>query len=62
MTEFKTEITERVTLLSEQTAILIKQNAENTVKLDTLLENQSSIHEIIGRHDVELINLKRKIG
>ncbi|MDF2986101.1 MAG: hypothetical protein K0R50_1611, partial [Eubacterium sp.] len=44
----------------EQTAILTEFRTEANMKLDKLVEDNRSIHEIIGRHEVDITTLKRK--
>ena len=44
----------------EQTAQLIEFRNEVNLKLDNILEDNKSIHEILGEHEVSIRTLRRK--
>jgi archaellum component FlaC len=44
----------------EQTAILTEFRTDTNMKLDYLLEQNTAMHEIIGRHEIAITMLKRK--
>lgn len=44
----------------DQTAILTEFRTETNQKLDNLIEENVSIHEIVGRHEVAISTLKRR--
>lgn len=44
----------------EQTAVLTEFRTDTNMKLDYLLEGNKSIHEIIGRHEVDITSLRRR--
>lgn len=45
----------------DQTAVLTEFRTESNIKLDNLLEDNKSIHEIVGRHEVSITTLKRRV-
>jgi regulator of replication initiation timing len=46
----------------DYTAVLTEFRTEANMKLDSLSDENKSIYEIIGRHEVEISTLKRKAG
>lgn len=44
----------------DQTEMLTEFRTEAIIKLDKLMEDNRSFHEIIGRHEVDIATLKRK--
>ncbi|CAH0119247.1 hypothetical protein PAE9249_01746 [Paenibacillus sp. CECT 9249] len=49
-----------INAIFEQTANLIEFRSEATSKLETIIEDQKSIHEILGEHEVSIRTLRRK--
>ena len=45
----------------DQTAVLTEFRTESNMKLDNLLEDNKSIHEIVGRHEVSITTLNRRV-
>jgi len=44
----------------EQTAILTEFRAEANMKLDSIIEDNKSIHEMLGEHEISIRTLRRK--
>ena len=45
----------------EQTAQLVEFRTEVNIKLDNIIEDNKSIHEMLGEHEVSIRTLKRKV-
>jgi hypothetical protein len=50
----------KIDAIFEQTARLTEYHEETTLKLDLIIEDQKSIYEIIGEHEVAIRTLRRK--
>lgn len=50
----------KLNAVHEQTAVLTEFKTETSMKLDYLLDNHRAIHEVIGRHEIEITALKKK--
>ena len=46
--------------ISEQTATLTEFRTEINEKFDTMIENQKSLFEMYGEHEVEIRNIRRR--
>ena len=46
--------------ISGQTATLTEFRTEFNEKVDTLIENQKSLFEMYGKHEVEIRNIRRR--
>jgi regulator of replication initiation timing len=58
-TEFDSLVV-KIDTIFEQTARLSEYHEETTLKLDLIIEDQKSIHEIIGEHEVANRTLRRR--
>ncbi len=54
------EIKNQLNAVYEQTANLTEFRTESNSKLDALIENNKSIHEILGEHEISIRTLRRK--
>jgi hypothetical protein len=67
MSEFKQQTTEKLDRIEKrqevifsQTAILTEFRTEVNEKLDEMAASQESISEILGRHEVQIMNLRKR--
>jgi archaellum component FlaC len=51
---------EKVETIFEQTATLTEYRVETISKLDAIMEDQQSVHEVLGHHEVRIRTLIRK--
>lgn len=54
------ELKEKVNAIYDQTAVLTEFRTETNLKLDNIIEDNKSIHEILGEHEVAIRTLQRK--
>lgn len=54
------KVENKLDAVQEQTAFLTEFRTEANMKLDNLIDENSAIHEIIGRHEIAISILKRK--
>ena len=53
-------IDKEIQAISNQTAILTEFKTEVNEKLGTLLEDNKSMYEVIGEHEISIRSLRRK--
>ncbi|GAB7386198.1 hypothetical protein BSNK01_00330 [Bacillaceae bacterium] len=51
----------KVEIIFSQTANLTEYHQETTFKLDAIRDDQKSIHEILGEHEVYIRTLRRRV-
>ncbi len=49
-----------VSIIKNQTAILTEFRTETNTKLNAIIEDNKSIHELLGEHEVSIRTLRRK--
>jgi predicted nuclease with TOPRIM domain len=54
------ELARKIDVVCEQTAILTEFKSEVSDKLDTIIEDNKSIQEILGEHEIAIRTLRRK--
>lgn len=52
----------RMDAVYEQTAELLEFKTEMTEKIDTIINDNKSLQEIIGEHEIAIRSLRRKLG
>jgi len=55
------EIKKELKAITEQTADLTEFREETNVKLDTIIEENEILKELIGKHEVDIRRLQRRI-
>ena len=58
--EGQKRIENKLDAVYEQTAILTEFRTEANMKLDSLIEDNKSIHEMLGEHEISIRTLRRK--
>ena len=58
--EGQSRMEKKLDAVFEQTAWLTEFRTEANMKLDNLIEDNKSIHEILGEHEVSIRTLRRK--
>ena len=59
--EGQREIKKELKAITEQTADLTEFREETNVKLDTIIEENEILKELIGKHEVDIRRLQRRI-
>ena len=59
--EGQREIKKELKAITEQTAILTEFREETNAKLDTIIEENDIFKELIGKHEVDIRRLQRRI-
>ena len=55
------EMKRELKAINEQTAILTEFREESNTKLDTIIEENDILKELIGKHEVDIRRLQRRI-
>ncbi len=58
--EGQKRIENKLDAVYDQTAILTEFRTEANMKLDSLIEDNKSIHEMLGEHEISIRTLRRK--
>ena len=58
--EGQKRIENKLDAVYEQTAILTEFRTEVNMKLDSLIEDNKSIHEMLGEHEISIRTLRRR--
>ncbi|OPX44907.1 chromosome partition protein Smc [Ruminiclostridium hungatei] len=58
--EGQNRIENKLAAVYDQTAILTEFRTEANMKLDSLIEDNKSIHEMLGEHEISIRTLRRK--
>lgn len=59
--EGQNRIEKKLDAVYDQTAILTEFRTEANMKLDSIIEDNKSIHEVLGEHEIAIRTIKRKI-
>lgn len=58
--EGQNRIEKKLDAVYEQTAVLTEFRTEANMKLDNIIEDNKSIHEILGEHEISIRTLRRR--